>query len=322
MNVYTIIGEQTVLCEKRIQDILGSHDIKPFDLMTYDMRESSIQEAMFDVQTVPFLSPKKAILVRHPYFLSGKDVKADVNHDLDVLINYLNHPNSENILIFYAPYEKLDERKKLVKLLKQKSEVSTFEVYNKASLTAWLKKKLNEEKITFDQEAIDLFLSLTHEKLDLLYKELEKVSLYFMGETSNRHLNKELVNTLVARQLEDNVFQLTDAILNRKVKEAYQIYQDLLTQNEEPFKILILIANQFRLMSQVMQLSSSGYREAEMAKTLEVHPYRVKLMLEHSYKFKLTMIKHYLGQLADIDYKIKSGELKKELALEMFILSI
>ncbi|HAX72228.1 MAG TPA: DNA polymerase III subunit delta [Firmicutes bacterium] len=322
MNLYTIIGEQTVLCEKRIQDILNEHEIKPFDLMTYDMRETAIQEAMFDVQTVPFLSPKKAILVRHPYFLSGKDAKSDVTHDLDVLTNYLNNPNSENILIFYAPYEKLDERKKIVKLLKQKSEVSTFEVYNKAALTAWLKKKLKEENITFDQTAIDLFLNLTHEKLDLLHKELEKISLYFMGETLNRHLDKDLVNLLVARQLEDNVFQLTDAILNKKVFEAYRIYQDLLTQNEEPFKILILIANQFRLMSQVMTLSSAGYREAEMAKTLDVHPYRVKLMLEHSYKFNLGLIKQYLSQLADIDYKIKSGELKKELALEMFILNI
>ena len=60
--------------------------------------------------------------------------------------------------------------------------------------------------------------------------------------------------------------------MQQKVKDAYLIYQDLLTQNEEPFKILIMIANQFRLMSQVIQLSRQGYREAEVAKTLNVHP--------------------------------------------------
>ncbi len=62
-------------------------------------------------------------------------------------------------------------------------------------------------------------------------------------------LSVDVVELLVARQLEDNVFRLTEALVQRKIKDAYLIYQDLITQNEEPFKLLILIANQFSLMS-------------------------------------------------------------------------
>ncbi|MGL4336010.1 MAG: DNA polymerase III subunit delta [Turicibacter sp.] len=322
MNIYMIIGEQSVLCEKKIKDILTQHEINSFDVISYDMKEATIQEALFDLQTVAFLSPKKAILVKNPLFLTGKDAKNELNHDLNYFTNYLTHPNSDNILIVYAPYEKLDERKKIVKLLKQKSEVTTFEIYNKVALMQWLKKKFSEEKISYDETALSLLLQLTHEKIDLLYQECEKMVLYFLEEKTDRHLTTELVNLLVSRQLEDNVFQLTDAILNKQIKVAYSTYQDLLTQNEEPFKILILISNQFRLLSQIMELNRMGYREAEIAKTLNVHPYRVKLMQEHSHKFQLAVIKQYLLQLGDIDYKIKTGELKKELALEMFILNI
>ncbi|CUP93621.1 DNA polymerase III subunit delta [Turicibacter bilis] len=321
MAIYTILGEQTVLCEKKINDLLTKHQIESFDVVSYDMKEATIQEALFDLQTVAFLSNKKAVIVRNPSFLTGKEGKGDPAHDLNVFINFLEHPVTENILIVYAPYEKLDERKKVVKILKKQSEVFTFETYSEQSLKQWAEKKLKAEGIECHPKAIELLIKLTHAKIDVLYHEIEKIYLYFMNQPS-KILSVEVVELLVARQLEDNVFLLTDALVQRKIKEAYLIYEDLMTQNEEPFKLLILIANQFRLMSQVIGLSKQGYREADIAKTLNVHPYRVKLIHGQSHRFEQETIAKYLYQLADIDYKIKSGVLQKELALEMFILNL
>ena len=99
-----------------------------------------------------------------------------------------------------------------------------------------------------------------------MYNEIDKITLYFLMNPS-KILSVDVVDLLVARQLEDNVFRLTEALVAKKIKDAYLIYEDLLTQNEEPFKILIMIANQFRLMSQVIRFSNQGYREADIAKT-------------------------------------------------------
>ncbi len=321
MAIYTILGEQSVLCEKKINDLLVEHQIETFDVISYDMKETTIQEALFDLQTVAFLSNKKAVIIRNPSFLTGKESKGDPAHDLNVLMKFLEHPVTENVLIVYAPYDKLDERKKVVKLLKKQSEVFTFEVYSEQSLKQWAEKKLKEQGIECHPKAIDLLIKLTHAKIDVLYNEIEKIYLYFLNQSA-KILSVDVVELLVARQLEDNVFLLTDALVQRKVKEAYLIYEDLMTQNEEPFKLLILIANQFRLMSQVIGLSKQGYREADIAKTLNVHPYRVKLIHGQSHRFEQEVIAKYLYQLAEIDYKIKSGVLQKELALEMFILNL
>ena len=322
MAIYTILGEQSVLCEKKINEILEQHQIESFDVISYDMKEATIQEALFDLQTVAFLSNRKAILVKNPLFLTGKDSKGELDHDLEKFMAFLEHPISDNILIIYAPYDKLDERKKVVKLLKKQSEFFTFETYSETTLIQWAQKKLKEEGIEFDPRAVELLVKFTHAKLDLMYQELDKIFLYFLDDATSKYLSVDLIHLLVPRQLEDNIFLLTDALMQQKVKDAYLIYQDLLTQNEEPFKILIMIANQFRLMSQVIQLSRQGYREAEVAKTLNVHPYRVKLIHGQSHRFELDLIQSYLYQLAQIDYKIKTGLLKKELALEMFILNL
>ena len=321
MAIYTILGEQMVLCEKKINDLLKEHQIEAFDVISYDMKEATVQEAIFDLQTVAFLSNKKAVIIRNPSFLTGKESKGDPAHDINVLIKFLEHPVTENILIIYAPYDKLDERKKVVKLLKKQSEVFTFEVYSEQSLKQWAEKKLKEQGIQCHPQAIELLIKLTHAKIDVLYNEIEKITLYFINESS-KVLSVDVVELLVARQLEDNVFRLTEALVQRKIKDAYLIYEDLMTQNEEPFKLLILIANQFRLMSQVIGLSKQGYREADIAKTLNVHPYRVKLIHGQSHRFEQETISKYLYQLSEIDYKIKTGMLQKELALEMFILNL
>ena len=38
MAIYTIIGEQVVLCEKKIHELLDKHQINSFDAISYDMR--------------------------------------------------------------------------------------------------------------------------------------------------------------------------------------------------------------------------------------------------------------------------------------------
>ena len=321
MIIYTILGEQSVLCEQKITELLKKHHIEPFDVTTYDMKEHSIQQALFDVRSAPFLSAKKAVIVRHPFFLTGSTQKSEAVHDLAAFEAYLKQPTSENVLIIYAPYEKLDERKKIVKQLKKVSDVITFEAFNTNSLAHWLQQQLVQLSITYDQDAITLLLALTHEKLDLLHRELEKFELYFL-ETNIRHLDVSVVTVLVSRQLEDNVFELSDAIAKHHVTKAFQIYKDLVQQNEEPIKILILLANQFRLMQQLLKLSKRGYSDAEAAKTLAIHPYRAKLLLQSSYRFSESQLERYLQQLATIDYQIKSGQLHKELALELFILGL
>jgi len=320
MNLYTVLGEQVVLCEKKIAEILEKHQLTAADMNSYDMRETPIQNALFDLQTVPFLCPKKAVLVKNPEFLTGKDSKNQI-HDLNLLSSFLENPITDNIMIIHAPYEKLDERKKLVKLLKKKSEFIKFEKNTEESLKQWVKNRLMDKEIDFEADAIQLLLKLTQAKIDLLDQELEKIDLYFLSASSKK-LTTEIVQLIVTRQLDDNVFLLTDALTQHKVKEAYKIYQDLLAQNEEPFKLLILIGTQFRLMKHIIQLSRQGYTEANIAKILGVHPYRVKVIGHQAQRFKLEVIEAYIYQISQMDYKIKTGSLQKELAIELLILNL
>lgn len=318
--IYTIIGTEGVLIEKKLEDILKQQQIPKGDTSIYDMRESPVQEALFDVQSAAFLSPKKAIIMKNPDFLTGKEAKGP-DHRLDAFTSFLENPVTDNILILLAPYEKLDERKKLVKLLKKKSQVFTFEATSEASAREWAQQRLTASGIQVEPQALALLLRLTHGKLDHLRMECEKFETYFLGSESPA-LTEDIVSALVAKQLEDNVFLLTDALVRQDSGAAYAIYQDLKTQNEEPFRLLVLIANQFRLMSQVGALSKKGYREVDIGRLLSTHPYRVKLINQQAYRFNPSALEAYLYQAARMDHLIKTGQLDKNLALDMLILNV
>ena len=62
--------------------------------------------------------------------------------------------------------------------------------------------------------------------------------------------------------------------------------------------------------------------EDDMANILQVKKYPVHLAIQKSLKYSDEILLKYLEDLADLDIKIKSGEIDKNLALELFLIRI
>ena len=318
MKIYTIVSPHGSLVQAKIAELLKMCHIPVEEMTSYDMEEVTLQEAIFDASSGTFLTARKAILIKNPYFLTGSTQKG-LDHDMEALSAYLDQPSEENILIIVAPYEKLDERKKIVKSLKKKSDLIKIQAPNTFDLATYVRRELASYRLTFHDQVVQEILKLTKQSFERLHKELVKIRDYF-GQVAERELTVELLYQLVPQSLEDNVFLLTEALANKQVKLAHGVFSDLMTQKEEPIKLIIMIANQFRLLRQVQLLQSQGMYEKEIASTLGVHPYRVKMALGQSRRFSLEELATIIEQLAKMDLHIKTGQMEGELALELFIL--
>jgi len=73
-------------------------------------------------------------------------------------------------------------------------------------------------------------------------------------------------------------------------------------------------------MVHVGLLQKKGYQQHQIAKTLSVHPYRVKLMMENRSLPSSERLLMILNKLAAIDYKLKSSSGKRERILELFFM--
>ena len=317
--IYVLYGTESFLINETkqllIQQVLDG-ELSDFNLSTYDLEETPIEVAIEDAETFPFMGERRLILLNNPSFLTSDKTKSKVEHNLKKLEDYIKEPAPYSIVVFSGSYEKLDERKKITKELKRKGTVVEAKKLNEQELKGWIRDRAANHGIQIDEDAVELLLTLAGTNLFMLTTEIDKLALYAGTENP---IDTSMVESLVSRSLEQNIFALVDKIVNRRIDQAFRIYYDLLKQNEEPIKILSIISGQFRLIYQVKELARKGYGQQQIAGFLKVHPFRVKLAAGQANLFNDKELAKIIDMLANADYQAKTGGMNKELLVEMIL---
>ena len=81
----------------------------------------------------------------------------NINHDIKYLENYLLDDNHDNIVVFTILTDKLDERKKIVKLFKEHTKVIHKEVIDEKNLPTFVINEFKNEGYTIDYKNCFLF---------------------------------------------------------------------------------------------------------------------------------------------------------------------
>lgn len=283
---------------------------------TYDLLETAIQDVMNDAETIPFFTDKKVIFAENAIFLKSKPDKLQITHDVSALESYVNNQVDYTILVITAPYEKLDERKKLTKLLKQKATVINCNPIHHRQLKAWILQIANEYKIILTEEAIDLLEAEYSTQLHLLNKEIEKLAL-FVGEGGE--VTKEIAQNLISTSLTFDALELVDAVLKRDLFRAIKIYRELMKRENDPIGLIALLAYQFRTIFQVKLLKQKSYSNQRIQSELKIHPYVVKLASQRSANFHERTLMKMMDALTETDTMIKRGKADKDIAFEMLL---
>ena len=320
--LYLLYGTEPFLIneakEKLMANVLTEEEME-FDFSSYDLEEASVDEAIEDAETLPFMGDKKLIMLHNPVFLTALKAKEKVTHDLKKLEAYVENPAPFTVLVFTGEYEKLDERKKLVKLLKKNAEVLEAKPLEEKSLKKWVKNRATSLDVMIEERAIDLLRQLAGNDLMILSEEISKLALY---AADSKRITEDAVEKLISRSLEQNIFALVDKVVKRDIKEALRIFYDLLKQNEEPIKILAVLSGQFRLIYQVKELTARGYGQKQIAGMLKVHPYRVKLAAGQAGSFSSGDLIRIMDMLAESDLKLKSTGMDKKVVIELFLMQL
>ncbi|HEU5139057.1 MAG TPA: DNA polymerase III subunit delta [Bacillales bacterium] len=320
--VYVLYGTEPFLIDEMRQAILDhalEKETFEFNFAEYDMEETPVESAIEDAETLPFLGEYRVIVIKNPYFLTGKNEKKKIEHDLAKLERYIDAPSPSTVLVFTGDYEKLDQRKKIVKKLKKIGEMMAFSTADEKVIYRLLRERADLEGAVFTQEANEHLLHLTGPHLFHLVSEVDKMALY-VGEQGE--ITAEVVDLLCAKTLESNVFSLVDKVVLNKLDEAFAILDDLMKQNEEPIKLLALLGRQFRIIFRVKHLQESGYTQGHMAKRLKLHPYAVKIASGQGRSFEKADLLRILNDFTETDYMMKTGKMDKRLALEMLLTNI
>jgi DNA polymerase-3 subunit delta len=289
------------------------------NVVILDLDEVPIQVLVQEAEMPSFFGDHRLIIGRNANFLTTSKTKGGVDHKPEVLLSYIEHPLTSNVVVLIAPSDKLDKRKKIVKTLEKEARTMQFHPLKGTDLLQWVQKRFKYYHVNSDPQAVKELIQLVGNDLRLIDQECNKLATY-VGQ--NGTVTAQVVSELVPRTLEQDVFKLTDRIAHRQLDEAFYIWYDLLYQKEEPIRILALIIRQFRLMLQVKLLSQQGMPEKEIASFLKVHPYPVKLALKQGSAFSEKSLRSLLAKAIEADQEIKAGKIDKVLAVERLLLNV
>ena len=315
--VSLVYGIQDVRVHSKVDEIVKNYldDINEFTCVTVDAEKISLQDIVSDANTLPFGFDKKVVIIKNPYFLgSSKEPKLPFDVDYDVFIDYLKQDSQDSMIILSYVGE-IDNRKSLVKNIKGYAKVYELSNIEKNEWNVIAKRLFNDKGINISDDTISFFIGRINNDLGLMMREVEKLSLY------SKVISKEDVEALVSRPLEENSFMMVDAIINNDLNSLLTIYNDLKLQNEEPTRILAMLTNQLSLQYQVSALAKD-HSEKEIASILNIHPYRTKLMLQKRSKINNNDIMYIIDKMAELDLKIKTGEIDKYQGIELFFIKI
>lgn len=315
-NLYLIYGIEDYIIDEAIKKIITDNNIIDDNIIKYNLDEVNVSLALEEASTVSMFDSKKLVICEGCKFLTGEN-KKEINHDIDSLTKYINNPFTDVFLVFVVRKEKLDDRKKIVKELKKNSTVIEAQKKENYNLNNYIIDYVNKNGYNMSKNACIKLIERAGNNLSNLISECDKIFLY---KDDEKNITEEDIENLVFKNIEDNIFELTNAVMNKDKKKIINIYKDLILMGEEEIKLIVMLANQFRMILQVKLMVKNGYKERDMATIIKEHPYRVKLAMQSN--FKINELENYLIKLEELDYSIKSGKLDKSFGFEMFLLNI
>ncbi|KJW12244.1 DNA polymerase III subunit delta [Levilactobacillus spicheri] len=317
-HLYLIMGQMDYF-QRRLKTAfkqLVPVEEQAMNYASYDLETVPLAVGLDDAMAAPFFGERRVVCLDDPVFLTGETKKSKVTHDLDSLEKYLAAPMDSTILVFFAPYAKLDGRKKIVKQLKKAATTIELNDFSERDVRQFFEAQLTQDGFTMAPAALNQLVQRTDADLTLMMNEKDKLELFTHPEKT---IQLDAVTGLVRQTLTQNVFDLVNRVLAKNTAGAVTLYRELLQAKEEPLRINAILQGQFRLLIQTKVLAKQGYSQGKLASTLKVHPYRVKLALQTQRRFQLADLNRaYLG-LFRVERQMKSSTLDPELLFSLFM---
>lgn len=307
-NLYLIETEYLEIINNKVDAILKDNNLSRDNLITYDMENTNITDALIDLNTYSLFGDKKVVLCKNSFFLTA--IKGEIEHNIEYLEKYLNNPNPNNILILSC--QKLDNKKNIVKLVKEKCKLVDTEI----NLKEFIKNKCKGYKI--DNVTIDYLISNTLEDINNISNELDKL-LALTSDT--KEIKKSDIDLVVIKKIDNNIFELIDAIISKNKKKSFEIYNNMINYGEDVFKIFVSLSNQIRLIYQVKTLKKLS--NDEITKILNLKNSKQVAAIRYKIdKYTSGELLDYLHKLSIMDEQLKTGKCIDTIIFPVFIANI
>jgi DNA polymerase-3 subunit delta len=287
--------------------------VRDFNEDRFDFSERGVDpaEIIGAARTLPLMARGRLVIVRGigerraEKFLDG------------ALLTYLDAPLASTCLVLEAP--SVDKRQKWVKRVQKIGRVIACSGPERpADVRRWIEARMAERKMRAATGVAATLFDLVGPDLDRLTLELEKLSLY-LGERGE--LNVDDVAELVGQLRPRALYELTDAIGERRLGNALRVVAELSDQGQPPLALIGALANHFRRLLRARELRPLD--AGEVQRKLGLHPFAAEKLVAQARRFDLRRLRACLEAVHRTDEALKGGlPIGPRLAIERLVLAV
>jgi len=307
-----IHGPDTFRSRQKLNEIVDHYKAankKGLDLKYFDAATVNFDDFRAEIQQSSIFNEKKLIVLRNVF--SQKDFRDRFFEDCKDI------SENRNIILLFEEKE-IPGGDKLFKILEKKTKCEGFPFLEGERLVRWVKGEFQKRKNPVGQMVVEKLVEFVGNDLWQMDNEIEKLACFKNGGK----IEIKDVEMLVKPKIETDIFKTIDAIAKKDKKKAFLLLHKHLAKGESPLYLLSMIAFQFRNLLVVKDLMEKQKPYYSILKELKIHPFLLRKSYQQAGSFSYTELKKIYQKIFQVDLDIKTGKLKPETALDLFLTGI
>ncbi|MDP2960885.1 MAG: DNA polymerase III subunit delta [candidate division Zixibacteria bacterium] len=305
--LYHFSGEEELLKREAVEKLIWlliEPTLKSFNLDFVQARETKAEEIINLCATLPFGSKKRMVIVYDIQKLHPKHK--------DELSKYLPHIPESSCLILFS--NKVDKRLKFYQDLKQTATEIEFYPLKDDEVSDWIGERVEKYRKKMEPKGVALLLEAVGNNLFELSNELEKLAIYVQDKEL---IDLKDIENVVGYTKTENVFQLNQAIGEKKLNQALKILKDLSLSKGKETSIIFMLGDHFLKLYQIK--ASAEKNMHNLAYLLRIYHGSVQEYQNQAKNFSLEQLEKGLSLIYQADLDLKSGKMPQKFIVELLI---
>ncbi len=314
--LYFCLGEEPYLITQAL-DLLRASTVGPDDLFNYqrfDAGDASMTDMLTAVATLPAFAERRLVVIADVDSLLA-DAQASLLAALDTL------PSTTCLAITAA---KADQRRRLFVWLNQHATVINCQPLLERELPAWVNSQAATLELQLAPDVAHALLEQTGSSLHALINEMEKLKLH-SGQDAHAGrtvITLDALHAVASRERDRSIFELTDAVGQRRGAAALAIVRRLLDQGEQPVGITVMLTRHLRRLWLAKAAREAGASSADLAQRLAVSPRYADTISRQVAGFTSAELQQGLAYCLTADAQLKGGRMPKDQVVDGLILEL
>ncbi len=309
-SIYFLFGDEPYLlnqCVDRFKYAVLDENTFDFNYSLFYSSDADITTVKDTVETLPVFTSHRLIILKNAHELKDSE--------LIQLEPILENPVDSSVFVIFA--EKVDKRKKAIKILLDKAVCVEFKKPYDNQVPQWISHLAQNLGMKITTDAIHRLHRLVGNNLSELDNQLQKIQ-QFLGVKTAIELAD--VNAVVSFSREENIFDFTRAIGQKDRVKALEQLVSLLDQGQNEVGIVHLLSRHIRMLLTVRSGMDQGLGGAKLASLAQVPSYFIESYCDQARLWPIRKLEDALVVLHETDKALKSSPVSSHIWLENMVL--